>query len=466
MPLVAVVSASVATVGSPAVAAVAKKSQAAVIAKKPLVAHRPGEISGTGTSNPQGLLSYHGGSGPYGVVTSSPKVYLIFYGTQWGTASTNSAGYLTFPTTTDPQQVAVPLQELYRGLGSNSEAWSRVMTQYCQGVASGSTTCPSSAPAIPMPSGGALGGVWYDNLAPAPSSSETWDYSTPITDAIVHFKLTSAQIASSQFVFAAPHGTHPDGFNPIADPSANNECGYHAADFGFGSPVPVFTDLPYDPDATNCGGQNTEGITMVASHEYAETLTDPFGNSWYNQGASNGEIGDECSWQKTYLGLGTGRVAVQKLWSNRAALSGSGVTCVSGVSSSTIDGTAACGSTVNQNFYNAFAVKFEGCSYADDASGQLQLHSVNVVSTGAPGLVQDCAIVFVLYVDGQQVRSSRTSCHINGDMLPSQIVRYSPPCGSHYIYLEWYGYVYFNGGAYYTSKVTSPALTFNQASVC
>ena len=98
------------------------------------------------------------GGGP---VETVPKIYLVFWGTQWGTQGTDSAGNLTF--SNDPAQGAPYLQKLFKGLGTGNELWSGTMTQYCDGssVAAGATTCPSGAPHIGYPTGGALAGVYY-----------------------------------------------------------------------------------------------------------------------------------------------------------------------------------------------------------------------------------------------------------------------------------------------------------------
>ncbi|TLZ42110.1 MAG: hypothetical protein E6K32_09005, partial [Gammaproteobacteria bacterium] len=91
-------------------------------------------------------LSFGGGVDSIGVTSGAPKVYLVFWGTQWGTEGTNSNGYATF--TGDPSNAAPYIQAWIKGLGTNGELWSGVMTQYCDGsqVAVGATSCPSGAP--------------------------------------------------------------------------------------------------------------------------------------------------------------------------------------------------------------------------------------------------------------------------------------------------------------------------------
>ena len=47
---------------------------------------------------------------------------------------------------------------------------------------------------------------------------------------------------------------------------------------------------------------------MVAGHEYAESITDPFPDSgWYdsNDNVSGGEIGDKCAWGAGNWGAAT-----------------------------------------------------------------------------------------------------------------------------------------------------------------
>ncbi len=76
--------------------------------------------------------------------TGSVKVYLIFWGSQWGTAGTNSSGYTTL--SGDPSGEAPYLQALLAGLGTDGETWSGVATQYCAGLVNGSQSCPSAGP--------------------------------------------------------------------------------------------------------------------------------------------------------------------------------------------------------------------------------------------------------------------------------------------------------------------------------
>ena len=130
-------------------------------------------LHGASTSSTTNL-SYGGGLNGVGVTTGPPHVFLIFWGSQWGTQSTNAKGYATL--SGDPKGVAPDLQAFFTGLGTGGELCSGVMTQYCQGVAAGAQTCPASAAHVGYPTGGALAGVWADesSAAPAQASIARW----------------------------------------------------------------------------------------------------------------------------------------------------------------------------------------------------------------------------------------------------------------------------------------------------
>src|SRR5205814_1784733 len=66
------------------------------------------------------VLAFGGGIDGIGVTSGTPKVYLVFYGSQW-----TGGG--------DPNGAATYLQNLFTGLGTGGEHWSGTMTQYCDG---------------------------------------------------------------------------------------------------------------------------------------------------------------------------------------------------------------------------------------------------------------------------------------------------------------------------------------------
>jgi hypothetical protein len=287
-----------------------------------------------------GPLRYDGGP----VVSGSPKVYLVFYGSQWGTQGTDGAGYATF--TGDPDGVAPELQALYAGLGSDQELWSAIATEYCQGITTFTSVCPASAGGVahvayPHPS--ILGGVWEDTSATPPSGTPGNPGISAIpgaqlaqeaADAAGHFGDTSVD---AQYVIVSPTGTNPDGWlNPTT-----GFCAYHdnTGDWGaqVSGPNVAYTNMPYIPDVspTDCSGlanpQLLDGLTEVASHEYAEVLTDPLPESgttaWTDRRGN--EIADKCQFitpgdpgAAYYLTLGTGSFDVQGLWANDSGKKG------------------------------------------------------------------------------------------------------------------------------------------------
>lgn len=266
-----------------------------------------------------GLLQYGGGSSGFGVVTGQPKVYLVFWGSAWGTASTNSQGDTTF--SGDPYGGAPFLQELFKGLGTNGELWSGVMTQYCEGVPVGSTSCPATAPHVAYPSGGVLAGVFYDGV-PISTNATAEQIGTEAVKAAQHFgNTTTASNRNAQYVILSPTGYHPDGFGTAPF------CAWHDAMPSSYGPIP-FTNLPYTMDrGVQCfvTGPGTSGALTAystnAGHEYAETLTDPLPpNSWTDPALGReGENADKC--QLVFYGpvpvtLATGTFVLPATWSN------------------------------------------------------------------------------------------------------------------------------------------------------
>ncbi len=247
---------------------------------------------------------------------------------------------------TIPDAEAPALQTLYQGLGTRGEQWSGIVTQYCDGVAIGATSCNSGSQNIPYPSPGVLAGTWYDNSASATSQTAAGATGNQLAaeaeSAAVHFgNLTQASNRDTQYVIASPTGTDPDGWT---DP-VNGYCAYHDdthdpfIDGGgaVSGPILAFTNMPYIPDAggscganmVNSGASGTlDGATSTASHEYAETLTDQFPETTPVPGwsdASGDEIADICDYISApnpgaayNLTLATGTVVVQGLWSNAA----------------------------------------------------------------------------------------------------------------------------------------------------
>ena len=282
--------------------------------------------AGAATAASPQPLTYQGGNLGIGVTTGPPKVYVVFWGSQWGAQSTNAEGNAAF--SGDAKGVAPKLQAMLKGFGTNNETWSNVMTQYCELVPTGSASCPvSNGSHVGYPAGGALAGVWYDNSTTAPSNATGFSLLLEAVTAAGHFgNTTPLANRNAQYVIVSPSGTHPDGFNAGA-----GFCAWHSDTNTYGYGPIAFTNLPYIPDmGASCGsgyvnGSFTgqlDGLTMVASHEYAETITDqlPVGG-WVD--SSYEENGDKCSWVGVggatgaqNIALSTGSFALQSTWSN------------------------------------------------------------------------------------------------------------------------------------------------------
>jgi hypothetical protein len=161
-----------------------------------------------GTSTSGKTLSYGGGVDGIGVTSGTPKVYIVVYGSQWGTAGTDANGNMTL--SNDPVSAVPYLQNLFKGLGTGGEAWSGVMTQYCDGsgVSTGATFCASSANHIGYPTNGALVSVWYDNSVASPSNATGTQLAQEAIKAAQHFgNTTAASNRYVQYIILSPTGT-------------------------------------------------------------------------------------------------------------------------------------------------------------------------------------------------------------------------------------------------------------------
>lgn len=295
-----------------------------------------------------GDLQYRGGA-----VQVLPKVYLVFWG--WGFERDLLGNACDFgaPTTgprlvdacgtvtSDPAGEAPYLIRFFQGVGGSS--WANVMTQYYQEKDGVRTFIANPA--------NQLAGVWFDDANPPPviSGSPLLGDPTPTAmearNAAAHFGYEP----DADYIIALPHTAFDPFFPKILVPATVTDleharglnlppyaptaqyCAWHSATLdALGNPIP-FTHLPYIPDAGTYCGKNwvnpgpagaLDGVSIVAGHEYAEVITDPFPVSgWFGPA---GENADACSWDRGIgdhaqnIVLPTGTFAVQALWSNAA----------------------------------------------------------------------------------------------------------------------------------------------------
>lgn len=251
-------------------------------------------------------LSYHGGTGGVGVETGADKVYLVYWGSQWNN--------------NDPSGEAAIQQKFFNGVGGSS--WNNSVTQYCEGVSSGTIFCKGAGTPATNPSG-VLAGVWYDNASAAPSTPSQSNLASEAVNAAAHFgNTTAASNTTVQYVINTATGNNASGFG-------TQYCAWHSSTSSSYGNI-AYTNMPYITDAGASCGANfvnsgsaglTDGITIVGGHEFAETETDIFPSSgWLDSKGS--ENGDKCAWISSGQGasaditLSTGTFAVQSLWSN------------------------------------------------------------------------------------------------------------------------------------------------------
>ena len=253
-------------------------------------------------------LSYHGGvsdgaAGTVGVETGADKVYLVYWGSQWNN--------------NDPSGEASIQQNFFNHVGGSS--WNNSVTQYCEGVASGTVTCGSSGTHATNPSG-VLAGIWYDNTSAAPSKPSQSQLASEATNAAAHFGNTSATSnATVQYVINTATGNNASGFG-------TQYCAWHSSvSSSYGNIA--YTNMPYITDAgASCGANfnglgSKAGITIVGGHEFGETETDIFPNGGWLDG-SGAENGDKCAWISSGQGasanvtMNGATFPVQSLWSN------------------------------------------------------------------------------------------------------------------------------------------------------
>ena len=272
-----------------------------------------------------GLLSYGGGP-----IVTSPKVYIVYWGNQWGTGST---------VTKDPSGEAALQLSFFQHAYGSGDTYFTSQTQYCQGVGIGTTQCGSSGTHVGHPSSSPVGGTWLDSSGKAPSRPSNSQLAAEAVRAASHFGVSGDNV---QVIVDAPHGVVPNGFK-------TQYCAWHDQTTATGGGALPYTNMPYITDAgTACGSNfvtpsggvsgSTEGVTIVGGHEYAETLTDPTASTgWLD--ASGEETGDKCAWissgqgASTVVNMNGAYFAVQSEFSNNYG--GGAGNCVSYYVSST-----------------------------------------------------------------------------------------------------------------------------------
>jgi hypothetical protein len=215
--------------------------------------------------------------------------------------STPSLGPLTFDANYE-SLINQYFTDVQAASGTSSNVYS-IATQYSDGSG-------------PIQYRSTFGGAYIDR-DPIPANG--------CNDDVDPFCLTDQQVqAEIQAVLTAKgwHGTPtnvfflmtPEGVGTCASSlggscSSNAFCAYHSAFVDLGGEGVIYADEPYEGPIGGCGGgpadqtgtgfgfpNDADADTTIntISHEYSETITDPFGDAWFS--GANLEIGDLCAY--------------------------------------------------------------------------------------------------------------------------------------------------------------------------
>jgi hypothetical protein len=313
------------------------------------------------TVNP---LLYQGGT-----VLNSVKIYVDFWGVEWQAA--NQASVIAY------------IDGFFTDLGGSP--WTGIMGQYCSGIANNSSSCPVGANFIKNPVG-QLQGTWNDtNPVPAPP--------------------TQANISAEAAALAAHFGNPSGAVFMVYTPTGKSEAGFGTTYCAYHSWVGSFLSygyMPYQPDAGFACGANLvdgplDGFSIVAGHEYAEAVTDPYPSNGPTTGwldttlGFQGEIGDKCAWNPSprNVTMSGHTWPVQTLFSNQGLAQGQS-SCVFSLPGPTVSSIAPSqgliggGTSVTitgTNFVTVISVKFGSVA----ASTYTVNSALQIVATSPPG---------------------------------------------------------------------------------
>jgi hypothetical protein len=239
-----------------------------------------GHVPAAGSGN----LNYNGGP-----TAHTSRLYLLFWGTQWSS---------------DPNGVESYLYNYTHGICSSGDYWVSTNFQYTDSSGAG-PTCNS---------GVAFQGWVQDASGPAPANATQAQIAAEAAAFADYFGATGTD---TQIAVISPSGTHPDGF------PSTGFCAWHSYTNDSSGNFVAFTNLPYVLDAgSSCGANSVQGsldgFSIVEGHEFAETLTDPALNAYYD--SSGYEIGDKCAWINLFAqSTPSGTFAQQPLWDNSSS---------------------------------------------------------------------------------------------------------------------------------------------------
>ncbi|MGC2373321.1 MAG: fibronectin type III domain-containing protein [Solirubrobacteraceae bacterium] len=210
------------------------------------------DINTSPTSLPAGSLHYHGGP-----VENEPRLMLIFFGTGWEAGSALALRH--------------KLEATAEGLPGSG--YQKLLTQYSS----------LEGPISPGPLlGSPIIETYYDGREI--TTKVTGPAAAQEARKVIQLTGGGGDTNATYAVLPAPGTAGPEGYT----------CGFHEEDGGSGitwTPGPSIAVILSTEGSLGCGTPS-----MVLTHEYAESVTDPQGGSgWSGSDNGNTEIGDLCN---------------------------------------------------------------------------------------------------------------------------------------------------------------------------
>ncbi len=247
-----------------------------------------------------------------GLVLTTPRLFVIYWGADWQSGFNDA--YSGLPSVTYQSY----LESFLNGVGGGR--WLGTQMQYRN------STSPQ----------GVIAGKWVDATNFLPATPTQGQIEEEVRRAAEHFNVSSDPQAVHLIALPPGHG------DTLFVGKGGGACAWHSRAWNnniFNSRFYPYITLPYMPDAP---GKNVpgcwafsvnngfdfsghgifDGVSKVAGHEWAETLTDPRIDAWYddiwnNLNKDGGETGDKCNGMTiNNIGAGGDYFAVQPLWSN------------------------------------------------------------------------------------------------------------------------------------------------------
>lgn len=290
-----------------------------------------GPTKGAAAQNPvtgEGkALRYQGGR-----VLLDPRVLIVFWGSEWGAPDAEGMP------TNDPLGVAPVVVDFFSRLGGKGDTWSPILSQYCSGTKLGERSCGPGSRKIPRLNRSPLRG-WLVDTSPGPGQSNV-DDQLGARDEVVNRALTQSGGSRPDdiVVLMLPPGADQGPCNAFHSVARTKDYGgVPIIGIPYKTPVCPNSQPPVCPLGTPaaCLPSTEIGITGAASHEYAETVSNPFPKDcnntkdicgWivkdaaaYEGGADIRayEMADTCNGYQ-FVQLNGKKTNVAKLWSNTA----------------------------------------------------------------------------------------------------------------------------------------------------